>query len=146
VRSKTNRAVFRESIFLLLILSLCVRSIVPSGLMLVSNSESLLGFDVVACDGSEGFASVPGLLRNEASTAYHLGHHHTAGFVDTDGEETSCEECDFLWASSGFEEFLQFDDEIQIDFLSSHSLVPVLRAGDVDRLSLGYNSRAPPSL
>ena len=146
--NRDRKSGFGKAVYLLLILSLCVRSIVPVGLMITGDSESLFDLDIVLCDGDKGLAAIPGFGPAD-DHHHHAASHHPSGLSESqteqENETAGCESCDFLWANSGFEEVLEVDGYLHLDYLSNKLPGKTWQAGKIQRLILAYQSRAPPT-
>jgi hypothetical protein len=124
-------------LILLLMLSLGIRSIVPMGMMVSNTDGGLLGFEITLCDGSNSLGSIPVFKKHVEPT--HLGHdakHHQ--------ENSRCEECDFLWASSGFDDGLAFIHELEVEYQHLLSVINLSVSEVRHQQRFQFQQRAPP--
>ncbi len=147
----TPNRILSKTVIVLLLFALGVRSVVPQGLMIESNSTALFGFEIVLCDGNKGLGSIPAFQRNVPDHAVHAMHHPDTHQVDQADrptqhrhEDDTCSECDFLWAGSGFEETVQVDIDIPIQFFAETIQVAPNQDVTFFRSAYRYLSRAPP--
>ena len=145
------QSIMRSALFLLLVLSLGARSIVPQGLMIAGSADG--GLEIILCDGSNGLGSIPAFRKNVAldpNDHYHMNHesmgHSTGGMASSHHEAGGeCEECDFLWASNGFDETVSID----IDIFHNKFEQQRFRSQNLAFIRFSsrrvYQARAPPS-
>ena len=147
------------SVILLLMLSLCIRSVVPQGLMIARNGHGPFDFSIVLCDGSKGLGSVPafqnlaGLASSEHGADHNAHHntphntpHNTDKHHDTghNGHKGGCPDCDLTWGSSLFDDFTLDFSELKFDYCASRVFISSTDNDVFTHRFYSYDSRAPP--